>query len=94
MSQLVAATTARPWLTIAVRKSLNDGAAIDLAEIADMLDAEAVDASLSALQVDNMSALLRLSNDAAAHELGRWRRRETRFRTAAQTIRRQIRVAA
>jgi hypothetical protein len=58
-----------------------------IAEIADMLDAEARDASLSAAQVDKTAALIRLSDAAAAYEVARWQRRAARMQAAAAVIR-------
>lgn len=63
---------------------------MDLAEIADMIDAEARDASLSAVQVEQVAVLIRLSDDAALMERDYWQRRAQRMRAAAATIRRLI----
>jgi hypothetical protein len=60
---------------------------MDLAEIADIIEAEALDASLSASQVEKVGVLIRLSDDAAANELAFWQRRAGQWREAARTIR-------
>ena len=60
---------------------------MNLAEIAQMIEMEAVDASLSALQVKRTAALIYLSDDAAAYEVARWERRAKRMHAAAGFIR-------
>jgi hypothetical protein len=63
---------------------------MELAEIADMIDAEARDASLSAAQVEQVAVLIRLSDDAALMERDYWQRRALRMQAAAAAIRRLI----
>ncbi len=63
---------------------------MELAEIADMIESEARDASRSAAQVEQVAVLIRLSDDAAANERDYWRRRALRMQAAAATIRRLI----
>jgi uncharacterized protein with von Willebrand factor type A (vWA) domain len=60
---------------------------MQIAEIADMLDAEARDASLSAAQVEKTAALIWLSDATAAYEVARWQRRARRMHAAAEAIR-------
>jgi hypothetical protein len=73
-------------------KSSNDGAAVDLAEIADMIESEAREATRSAVQVEQVAVLIRLSDDAAAQECACWQRRAQRMGAAAATIRRLIKA--
>lgn len=67
---------------------------MDLAEIAHMLDQEAVEAGRSAGRVEVAATMIRISDEAYEHEVGYWRQRAVTMRAAAQTIRRQIRAAA
>ncbi len=94
MSQQATATAVRIWLTIGIQKCSNDGAAVDLAEIAEMIECEAREASLSAVQVEQVALLIRLSDDAAARERDYWERRARRMGAAVLTIRRLVTAAA
>ncbi len=67
---------------------------MDLSEIAEMCEREAHEASLSAVQVEQVAVLIRLSDDAAAQERNYWQRRALRFQGAAAEIRRRIGAAA
>jgi hypothetical protein len=60
---------------------------MNLAEIADMIEREAIDASLSALHVEKTAALVGLSETTAAYEVARWQRRAGRMHAAAGVIR-------
>ena len=60
---------------------------MNLAEIADMIQREAVDADLSALHVERTAALVGLSETTAAYEVARWQRRAGRMHAAAGVIR-------
>jgi hypothetical protein len=77
------------WLKIKVDVSLR-AQPMELSEIADMCEAEARDANLSAVQIEQVAVLIRLSDDAAAQECAYWQRRAQRMRAAAATIRRLI----
>jgi hypothetical protein len=58
-----------------------------IAEIADMIEREAIDADLSALHVGKTAALVGLSDTTAAYEVARWQRRAGRMYAAAGVIR-------
>jgi hypothetical protein len=60
---------------------------VDLAEIADMLDAECLHATASRSEVELLAARIGLSRDAKSYEMSRWERRAKRMHAAAQTIR-------
>ena len=60
---------------------------MNLAEIADMIEREAIDADLSALHVERTAALVGLSETTAAYEVARWQRRAGRMHAAAGVIR-------
>jgi hypothetical protein len=60
---------------------------MNLAEIADMIEREAIDADLSAVHVGKTAALVGLSDTMAAFEVARWQRRAGRVHAAAGVIR-------
>jgi hypothetical protein len=60
---------------------------MNLAEIADMIEREAIDAALSALHVEKTAPLVGLSDTTAAYEVARWQRRAGRMHAAAGVIR-------
>jgi hypothetical protein len=60
---------------------------MNLPEIADLIEREAVDADLSALHVERTAALVGLSETTATYEVARWQRRAERMHAAAGVIR-------
>jgi hypothetical protein len=60
---------------------------MNLAEIADMIEREAIDADLSALHVEKTAALVGLSDVTAAYEVAKWQRRAGRMHVVAGVIR-------
>jgi hypothetical protein len=66
---------------------------MDLAGIAELLDAESVAASRTRLLIEQMAPLMGLSPAVQAKEIGEWCRRGMRMRAAAITIRGLINAA-